>query len=89
MLIIEYDVTPDGVIELVALVNAVDEDGEDPGGEAWMEWRRRHEDGGMGAAPVAPEDLALMEATEDPDELWAIVDRVVLADRRAKEEVQP
>jgi len=36
---------------------------------------------------VLAEDLALMEATVDPDELAAIVERVLLADRRAKEEV--
>lgn len=86
MLVIEYDVTPEGEIELVALVNAVDEDGDDPQGEAWLEWRRGHEDGGLGCAPVSPEDLALLEATEDRGELLAIVERIVLADRRAKEE---
>jgi len=87
MLFIEYDVTEDGQIELVALINAVEEDGDDPDGEAWLTWRRSHEDGGHGCAPVPPEDLALMETTEDPDELAAIVERVLLADRRTKEEV--
>jgi hypothetical protein len=65
MLFIEYDVTEDGQIELVALINAIEEDGDDPDGEAWLTWRRSHEDGGHGSAPVLPEDLALMEATED------------------------
>jgi len=87
MLAIEYDVTPEGVVELVALINAVDEEGADPEGEAWLAWRRTHEDAGMGCAPVTPEELARMEATEDPDELRAIVESVILADRRAKEEV--
>lgn len=85
MLAVEYDVTQDGVIELVALINAVDEDGSDPHGEAWLTWRRSHEDGGLGCAPVPPDELARMEATEDPEELRAIVERVVLADRRTKE----
>jgi hypothetical protein len=87
MLAIEYDVTPDGVVELIALINAVEEDGADPDGEAWLAWRQTHEDAGMGCAPVPPAELARMEATEDPDELRAIVEEVILADRRAKEEV--
>ena len=85
MLAIEYDVGDDGTIELVALVNAVDEDGDDPEGEVWLAWRRTHEDGGMGCAPVLSADLAAMEAAEDPDELRAIAERVVLADRAGKE----
>ena len=44
MLFIEYDVNGQGEIELVALVNATEEDGQDPDGEAWMAWRRTHED---------------------------------------------
>ena len=28
-----------------------------------------------------------MEETEDPDELWATVERIILADRATKEEV--
>lgn len=88
MLAIEYDVTPEGVIELVALVNAAEEDGQDPDGEAWVAWRRGLEDEGMGCAPVSAEDLAEMERTEDPDELWALVERIVLTDRRAKEQLR-
>lgn len=85
MLAIEYDVGTDGRIELLALVNAVDEDGDDPGGAAWLAWRRTHEDEGMGCAPVPEDDLRLLERTTDPDELRAIVERVVLADRATKE----
>ncbi len=85
MLAVEYDVTPEGRIEIVALVNAVDEEGTDPDGEAWLSWRRSHEDEGLGCAPVPPGELAAMEATADPDELRAIVERVILADRRMKE----
>ena len=48
MLFIEYDVDDDGVIELVALINAVEEGGEDPDGTAWMAWRSAMEDGGDG-----------------------------------------
>jgi hypothetical protein len=40
MLFVEYDVSEDGQIELVALINALEEDGADPYGEAWLEWRR-------------------------------------------------
>jgi hypothetical protein len=89
MLFIEYDVDHQGVIELVALINAVEEDGADPDGEAWLAWRRTHEDGGLGCAPVPAADLAAMEATEDTDELRAIVERVILADRATKEQIQP
>jgi hypothetical protein len=48
-LAIEYDVTPEGVIEVVGLINAVEEDGSDPDGAAWLAWQRAHEDGGCGA----------------------------------------
>jgi len=89
VLFIEYDVTTDGQIELVALVNAVEDDGDDPGGEAWLDWRRSFDDAGLGCAAVPPEDLALMEATESPEDLATIVERVLLADRRAKEDVAP
>lgn len=87
-LAIEYDVTPEGEIELVALINAVEEDGNDPDGEAWLAWRKSHEDGGMGSVLVPPEALASMEATEDPEELRTIVERLVLADRQTKEAAQ-
>jgi hypothetical protein len=87
LLFIEYDVTLDGEIELVALINAVEEEGQDPDGEAWMAWRAEHEDGGMGCVGVFPDDLTLMEQTEDPDVLLAIVERIILADRATKEEV--
>jgi hypothetical protein len=85
---IEYDVTPEGQIELVALINAVEENGEDDDGSAWMAWRAAEfDDDGLGSVGVSPEDLALMESTEDPDQLRAIVERIILADRAAKEEV--
>lgn len=87
MLAIEYDVSESGEIQLVALINAVEENGDDPDGSAWLTWRRSLEDGGMGCAPVPPDDLELLERTEDPDQLRAIVERVVLADRAAKETV--
>jgi hypothetical protein len=87
MLFIEYDVTPEGVIELVALINAVEENGDDPDGEHWMAWRAEQEDGGLGCVGVAGGDLKLMEETEDPDDLAAIVERIILADRVTKEEV--
>jgi hypothetical protein len=87
LLFIEYDVNPKGEIELVALINAAEEDDQDPDGEAWMAWRAEHEDGGMGCVGVAPDDLKIMEQTEDPDALLAIVEMIILADRATKEEV--
>ena len=88
MLFIEYDVDPEGLIELVALVNAVEEDGRDEDGSAWMAWRSSDEfdDAGLGCVGVAPDDLALMESTEDPEKLRSIVERIILADRAGKEE---
>ncbi len=89
MLAIEYDVDADGRIELVALVNAVEEDGADDDGRAWMAWRGTFEDRGMGCARVPPDDVLLLEDTEDPELLRAIVERIVLADRAHKESVPP
>jgi len=50
VLFIEYDVTADGTIELVALVNAVEEDGQDDDGATWLAWRASHEDAGWVAS---------------------------------------
>jgi hypothetical protein len=87
MLFIEYDVDPAGQIELVALVNATEEDGLDPDGSSWMEWRKAEfDDGGLGCAAVSAQDLALMEQTEDAEALRSIVERIVLADRATKEQ---
>ena len=86
MLFIEYDVMPSGEIELVALINAVEEEGQDPDGSAWMSWRSTEfEDHGMGCVAVPPDDLALMEATDDAAGLRAIVERIILEDRAGKE----
>ena len=86
MLFVEYDVHPDGEIELVALVNAVDEDGHDPDGTAWLEWRvNEFDDDGLGCVGVPQADLELMERTSDADELRAMVERIILADRSAKD----
>ncbi len=87
MLFIEYDVNTAGEIELVALVNAVEEDGQDPDGTAWLAWRATHEDGGLGCAAIPAADLAAMESAANAGDLRAIVERVVLADRATKEEV--
>jgi hypothetical protein len=86
LLFIEYDVSAAGEIELVALVNAVDEDGNDRDGSAWMQWRvDEFDDDGLGCVGVDPADLALMERTDDPAALRAIVERIVLDDRARKE----
>ena len=89
MLFIEYDVTVEGEIQLVALINAVEEDAADPDGEAWMAWRSTHEDDGMGCVGVPPEELDSMEGAKDPESLRAIVERVILADRFTKELPSP
>ena len=88
MLFIEYDVTASGEIELVALINAVDEDGQDPDGAEWMAWRSgTFEDDGLGCVAVPPAELESMEQTEDPEQLRAMVERIILLDRATKERV--
>ena len=90
MLFIEYDVTPEGAIELVALINAVEENGDDADGTDWLAWRAAEfDDNGLGCVGVPPPQLALMEQTEDPDELGTIVERIILADRAMKERARP
>ena len=66
MLFIEYDVTEQGEIEIVALVNAVEENGEDPTGEAWIRWRASHDDGGAGCVGVSRPDLETLESSRGP-----------------------
>ena len=75
------------MIEVVGLINAIEENDEDPLGEDWMRWRQSFDDEGMGCVGVSPDDLALMESTDDPEQIRAIVERVILADRATKEEV--
>ena len=87
MLFIEYDVGDDGMIEVVGLINAIEENDEDPLGEDWMGWRQSFDDNGLGCVAVPPEDLTLMESTDDPEQIRAIAERVILADRATKEEV--
>jgi hypothetical protein len=90
LLFIEYDVTPQGEIELVALINAVEEHGDDADGTDWLAWRvAEFDDNGLGCVGVPASQLALMEQTEDPDELRTIVERIILADRATKERAQP
>jgi len=89
LLFIEYDVAPQGEIEVVALINAVEENGDDADGTDWLAWRvAEFDDNGLGCAGVPASQLALMEQTEDPDELRAIVERIILADRATKEAEQ-
>jgi hypothetical protein len=88
MLFIEYDVGSDGVIEVVGLINAIEENDDDPTGEKWMAWRKSFEDGAMGCVGVAPDDLAQMEATDDADALASIVERIILTDRESKEDLK-
>jgi hypothetical protein len=86
VLFIEYDVTPTGEIELVALINALEVDGGDLDGSDWMAWRSAEfEDDGLGCVGVPPTELARMEETEDPDQLRAIVEGIILSDRAGKE----
>lgn len=85
MLFIEYDVDGEGTIELVALINAVEERGEDPDGAAWMAWRASLDDQGLGCVGVTADEQRELEETEDPARLVAIVERIILADRATKE----
>ena len=87
MLFIEYDVGDDGMIEVVGLINAIEDNCEDPFGEDWMSWRQSFDDNGLGCVAVSPEDLNLMESTVDPRQIRAIVERIILAGRATKEEV--
>lgn len=87
MLFIEYDVGDDGMIEVVGLINAIEENDEDPLGEDWMGWRQSFDDNGLGCVAVSPEDLTLMESTDDPEQIRVILERVILADRATKEEL--
>lgn len=90
MLFIEYDVTAQGEIELVALINATEQDGEDVDGADWMAWRAdAFEDDGLGCVGVPPDQLALLEETENADEVRAIVEGIILADRATKEGARP
>ena len=90
MLFIEYDVTPQGEIELVALINAVEENGDDVDGTDWLAWRSAEfDDNGLGCVGVPATQLAVMEQTDDPDELRTIVERIILADRATKEGARP
>ncbi len=90
LLFIEYDVTAQGEIELVALINATEQSGDDADGAAWMEWRvDTFDDDGLGCVGVPADRLALMEETDDVDQLRAIVEGIVLADRAAKEQLRP
>jgi hypothetical protein len=90
LLFIEYDVTPQGEVELVALINAVEENGDDADGADWLAWRvAEFDDNGLGCVGVPASQLALMEQTEDPDELRTVVERIVLADRATKERERP
>lgn len=89
MLFIEYDVTAQGEIEVVGLINAVEEHGDDADGSDWMAWRvAEFDDDGLGCVGVPATQLALMEESADADALRAIVERIILADRATKELVQ-
>ena len=89
MLFIEYDVTEQGEIEVVGLINAVEEHGEDADGSDWMAWRvTEFEDDGLGCVGVPAAQLALMEEADDVDALRNIVERIILDDRATKEQSQ-
>ena len=85
MLIIEYDVDSNGLCEVLALIDATAEDGHDPDGTLWLEWRNSFEDEGHGFVRVPDEDVRLIDGTDDKEELIAIVERVILTDRKSKE----
>lgn len=87
MLAIEYDVDEEGVIHIVALVNAEEESDEDPDGEAWLAWRRSHEDGGRGCVGVAGDALRTLEVLLEEGrerEFVAEIERIVTEDHNKK-----
>jgi hypothetical protein len=49
-----------------------------------MSWRQSFDDNDLGCVAVSPEDLTLLESTDDPEQIRAIVERVILADRATK-----
>ena len=57
--------------------------------DGWAGWNgaKEQEDEGMGCVGLPPDQLKIMEETEDPDQLRTIVERIILADRATKEEV--
>ena len=86
MLFIEYDVDAQGQIELVALINAVEEDGQDEDGSDWLAWRRSEfDDGGAGCVGVTPTSSPRWRRPSDPEQLRAMVEGIILADRATKE----
>jgi hypothetical protein len=84
MLFVEYDVDQEGMIEIVALINAIEEDDLDRDGAQWLAWRSSHEDGGFGCVAVPMELLEKMENTEDANELRSLVEALVVEDHTAK-----
>ncbi len=85
MLFIEYDVDEEGLIEVVAVVDAYEEDDLDPGATEWIAWRNSFEDGGHGFVAV-PQDLEeAIEADHDPGELLDRIEKLIVTDRIAKE----
>ena len=52
---------------MVALINAVEENGEDADGTDWMAWRAAEfDDDGLGCVGVPAAQLVLMEADRRP-----------------------
>ncbi|MGC8481934.1 MAG: hypothetical protein ACP5PJ_10330, partial [Acidimicrobiales bacterium] len=79
------------VIHIVALVNAEEESGEDPDGEAWLAWRRGHEDGGRGCVGVAGNALRALELLleeEHEREFVSEIERIVMEDHNGKAQLQ-
>lgn len=84
MLFLEYDVLKDGMIEVVAVVEAIEEYSEDPHGEAWLNWRRSFQDGGHGCVGISVDELELLDSLEDELEMRLLVEQIILSDHRAK-----
>ena len=85
MLFLEYDVDEAGMIEIVAVIDAFEEDGNDPDASEWRAWRSTLSDAGHGFVAV-PDDLeAAIEDERDPGEVLDLIEELILADRRTKE----
>ena len=84
MLFIEYDVDDAGLIEVVAVIDAFDEDGLDPDASEWIDWRNSFEDAGHGCVAVPVEIEEAIDAPESPSEVLDRIEMLILADRISK-----
>ena len=84
MLFIEYDVDDAGLIEVIAVIDAFEQDGLDPDASEWIDWRKSFEDAGHGCVGVPVELEEAIDAEQSPTELLDRIEMLILADRSSK-----